>query len=222
MSFYTTNGEPLQWVETVKHLGNILKSNNSMKRDCLAKRAQLIGKIHSLLQEFHYAEPAVILRILNIHVTSFYGSSIWDLYSKEVVRVFSTWNVTVRNIFKLPWTTHRYFIEPVSNCSHPKTLLCTRLVKFLWSMQTSSKLCIRFLSGLVRNDMRTVMGRTVSRIAVDCKIGNKELITPADARKLCYFPPPSGEEWRIPLLLELLFANLGEILTMFRLDPIPE
>ena len=70
-------------------------------------------------------------------------------------------------------------------------------------MQACSKLCIRFLSGLVRNDMRTI-----SRIAVDCKIG-KELITPVDVRKLCYFPPPSGEEWRIPLLLELLEAREG-------------
>ena len=52
------------------------------------------------------------------------------------------------------------------------------------------------------------MGRTVSRIAADCKIG-KELITPADVRKLCYFQPPSGEEWRIPLLLELLDAREG-------------
>ena len=179
-----------------------------MKRDCLAKRAQLIGKIHSLLQEFHYAEPAVILKILNIHVTSFYGSNIWDLYSREVIRVFSTWNVTVRNVFKLPWTTHRYLIEPVSNCSHPKTLLCTRLVKFLGSLQASSKLCVRLLSSLVRNDMRTVMGKTVYRIADDCKV-SKELITPADTRKLCYFPPPSGEEWRIPLLLELLDAREG-------------
>ena len=31
------NGDPLPRVDTVKYLGNILESNNSMKRDCLAK-----------------------------------------------------------------------------------------------------------------------------------------------------------------------------------------
>ena len=90
------NGDPLPRVDTVKYLGNMLESNNSMKRDCLAKRAKLIGKIHSLLREFRYCEPAVILRILNIYVTSFYGSYLWDLYSKEVVRIFSTCNATVK------------------------------------------------------------------------------------------------------------------------------
>ena len=91
----------------------------SMRDDMLAKRGKLIGKIHALLQEFHYADPALLMQILCIHVTAFYGSSLWDLYSKEVIKIFSSWNVTVRNVFKLPRTTHRYFIEPVSGQTHP-------------------------------------------------------------------------------------------------------
>ena len=44
------NGDPLPWVTEIKHLGNILESNNSMKKDCLAKRGKFIGKVNSLLQ----------------------------------------------------------------------------------------------------------------------------------------------------------------------------
>ena len=47
------DGEPLPWVRKVKHLGNILESDNTMKLDCAVKRGQFIGKINSLLQEFH-------------------------------------------------------------------------------------------------------------------------------------------------------------------------
>ena len=32
------NGDPLPWVDEVKHLGNILEYNNTMRKDCLTKR----------------------------------------------------------------------------------------------------------------------------------------------------------------------------------------
>ena len=122
--------DPLCWVENVKHLANILQSDNSMRSDILAKRAKLIGKINSLIQEFRFVDSSVLLRILEIYVTSFYGSCLWDLYSPEVKKIYSSWNVTMRNVFSLPWTSHRYFIESVSDTRHPKTMLCSRLVKF--------------------------------------------------------------------------------------------
>ena len=99
------NGNPLPWVDRVKHLGNILESDNSMRADCLAKRGKFIGKVNSLLQEFSFVESSVMVRILAIYVTAFYGSTLWNLYSSEVTKLFSSWNVTMRKVFELPWTT---------------------------------------------------------------------------------------------------------------------
>ena len=203
------NGDPLPWVEKAKHLGNILQSDNSMKDDILAKRGKLIGKIHSIIQEFHYVDPSVLVKILNIHVTAFYGSSLWDLYSKEVIRIFSTWNVTMRHIFKLPRTTHRYFIEAVSGTPHPKTMLCTRLVKFLETVLTCSKGSVRYLASLVKDDHRTLMGRTISKISSDCNVARVSLVSNT-VRTMSYFTPPIGEEWRIPLVTELIDVRDGK------------
>ena len=75
-------------------------------------------------------------------------------------------------------------------------------------MQASSKLCVRYLSGLVRSDLRTLMGRTVNRIGIECNV-RRESVTPAEGRNVRYFPPPPEQEWRIPLLLELLDAREG-------------
>ena len=121
------NGDPLPWVMEVKHLGNILQSDNSMQKDCVTKRGKFIGKVNSFLQEFHYVAPKTFMELLNIYGTSFYGSCLWNLYSQDVDRIYKSWNVTVRNVFSLPWTTHRYFIESVSGCAHPKTFLSSRL-----------------------------------------------------------------------------------------------
>ena len=134
------NEDPLPWVNRVKHLGNFLQSDNSMRDDCLAKRGSFIGKVNSLLQEFSFVESEVMVKLLVIYVTAFYGSNLWNLYSTEVTRIFSSWNVTIRNIFSVPRTTHRYFIEVLSNSSHPKNMMCSRMVKF-WECLKTYKLC---------------------------------------------------------------------------------
>ena len=42
------NGDPLPWVTSVKHLGNILECSNTMKQDCSVKRGKFVGKINNL------------------------------------------------------------------------------------------------------------------------------------------------------------------------------
>ena len=49
----SSDGDPLPWVNQVKHLGNLLQSDNSMATDIAQKRGKYIGKANSLLQEFH-------------------------------------------------------------------------------------------------------------------------------------------------------------------------
>ena len=57
------NELPLPFVNDLKHLGNVLQSDNSMTIDCNKKRAILISKIHSLNQEFYFNNPDVILKL---------------------------------------------------------------------------------------------------------------------------------------------------------------
>ena len=55
-------GDALPWVSHVKHLSNLLQSDNSMSLsiDVLQKRGKYIGKLDYLLQEFHYAKPDIL------------------------------------------------------------------------------------------------------------------------------------------------------------------
>ena len=204
------NGDPLPWVSNVKHLGNILDHTNSMKVDCLAKRGKFIGKVNSILQEFHHVEPDVMVRLLNIYATSYYGSVLWDLYSPEVKKIYSSWNVTIRKVFKVPYTTHRYLITPLSCTNHPKTLLTCRMIKFMESLRTSSNGGVRYLASLVFDDRRTLVGRSVSKIARECNISRGSLNS-RNVKSLKYFEIPTENEWTVPILRELLGARDGQM-----------
>ena len=108
------NGDDLPCVEEVKHLGNLLEYNNSMKRDISVKRGKFIGKLNSLSQEFVFTSPDTFIQILNNYAVSFCGSGVWDIFSTVCDRLYKAWNVAVRHAWKVPNTTHRYLIECIS------------------------------------------------------------------------------------------------------------
>ena len=149
-------------------------------------------------------DSSVFVKLLNIYATSFYGSNLWDLNSTEVDRIYKSWNVTIRNVFNLSWTTHRYWIETISGCSHPKTFLSSRYVKFAKSLTSCRKSSVRYLSSLCQEDNRTLLGRTLGKIAAECGVNILALTPTIVNRLLRYFPIPDDEQWRVPLLMELL------------------
>ena len=142
---------------------------------------------------------------------AFFGSHLWDLYSQQVDKIYKFWNITIRNIFSLPWKSHRYWIEIVSNCLHPKTFLTSRFVTFVRSLMSCRKSEVRFLASLCAEDHRTVVGKTLSRIASETST-LATLLTPTVVKNsLRYFDCPLEETWRISLLQELLESRRNKL-----------
>ena len=102
------NGNPLPWVTQVKHLGHILDNENNLVNNTRDKRFKFIGKINSLAQEFYFAAPEVKVNLYNKYVSSFYGSNLWNLFCHETEKVYSAYNISIRQAFRVPFNTHRY------------------------------------------------------------------------------------------------------------------
>ena len=97
-----------------------------MTIDCNKKQDNFSSKIHSIDQEFYSNNPDAILKLYNIYCCSFYGSSIWDLSSQFVSKLYTAWNTALRILFNVPRDTHRYLIESVLQCLNEKTMLASR------------------------------------------------------------------------------------------------
>ena len=201
------HGDPLPWVSSVKHLGNTLQCNKTMQVDCSMKRGKFIGKLNSLSQEFHYVQPEIFVKILNIYSTSFYGSSLWDLSSKDVGKFFTSWNVAIRQCFGVPRQTHRYLIEEMSQSLHPQVMMYSRFACFYKSLISSEKFPIRFLARLKERDNRSLLCQNLSKIGNSCgeDYPSKNVVK----KKMKYFPIPEDQMWRIPLLRELVECKNG-------------
>ena len=112
------NGDQLPWVTQVKHLGHMLQTDNSMKIDIAQKRGAFIGKINSLMQEFHNVSSEIFLKLMNTYATSLYGSNTWDIFSPDCERLYNSYNVAIRIVLDVDRCTHRYMIEPLSGNLH--------------------------------------------------------------------------------------------------------
>ena len=87
-------------------------------------------------------------------------------------------------------------------------MLASRYIGFVKSLCSSPKYCMRVLASTSMNDMRTVMGRTVHMISVECS-SSKDSLTSATVKKsMKYFNVPDTEQWRVGVLSELLSETL--------------
>ena len=177
------------------------------------KRGAFIGKVNSLLQEFHFVSPEVFMKLLNTYATSVYGSNTWDILSSDCERLFKSFNVTVRNVYSMDRCTHRYLVEPITGSLHLKVMLASRYVTFFNSLVKSKKMPVRFLARLAQNDLRTVLGKTLSSLQTSCGLApdqTSKLTANLVKRKLQYSATPDTEAWRVDMCLELLKLRQGE------------
>ena len=100
------------------------------------KKGSFIAKNYELIQEFYFAHPISKLKMSLIYNCHFTGSPLWDLFSQEAIKLENSWNVFIRKIYDLPMTTHRYFIEPVSQQLHLKKLLIKSLFYQFWCLKS--------------------------------------------------------------------------------------
>jgi hypothetical protein len=204
------NGDLLPWVDSALHVGNTLERNNSFAKDIALKRGDFIGRIHSILQELHFANPLVKMRMFSIYTTSFYGSCLWNIFDGPCDRLYTAWNNAVRMAFDLPRDSHRYFIEEISECPHPQVMLAKRFVKFHETLQKTRKYGVRFLSELCAGNLVTTYGKNLWSIRSGCD----EVVTSRSLQKIFkYAPVPEQDKWRIEVAKDLIEVkwNISEI-----------
>ena len=177
------------------------------------KRGAFIGKVNSLLQEFYYAAPCVLVKLVSSYCCNIYGSNVWDLFSEDSQRLYKSYNVALRTIFNLPRKTHKYLLESLTDVPHLHVQLLSRYVTFAQSLLKNNSFEVRFLSRICFNDMRTILGRSMRKIAALCNQPNslEQLNANMVKKKIKYAEISPTEEWRIGVMDNMRMMINGEI-----------
>ena len=101
------NDLQIAWVNDVRHLGNYINKSLSDQLDCQQKVSTFIGSVNKLNANFRSLQHDVIARLFKSHCCSFYGSQAWRIDSPDYKRICISWNKSVGNILRIPYTILR-------------------------------------------------------------------------------------------------------------------
>ena len=190
--------KPLPWVDSHLHLGHTITKTENNSCDILQSRAEFISNIHALYQELGHTPPNVFLSLVQIYFSHFYGAVLWDLESTSALKLYSTWNVTIRNAYDLPFGTHRYILNELSNCPPLQVSFAKRFSKFCSQIKDCKREEILHLFNIQKYDNRSTFGKNYIKIM----LLNKDYGS--------VYRCPEGQEWRIPVIRELLDVQSGK------------
>ena len=205
-------GVPLPWVKAGKHLGNHLSNKcDGMKSDIRVKRAMFIDKNNDLNQEFNFCHPRTKVKMNLIYNFHFTGSPLWDLFSPEAAMIENTWNTAVRIMFDLPFNTHRFFIETISETKHLKTILLKRFLSFLQQIRSSPKTVTSQLLEFIKRDTRSTTGSNLRNLLLMTNKDDIDDITFDDVENMKYCEPGDQDKWKVDFTKEIISIKNNEL-----------
>ena len=143
-----------------------------------------------------------MISLVSIYFSSFYGSNLWDLYSDAANQVYASWNVFIRKTFDLPFATHRYILNELSNKTHIRILLLKRFVKFYNQLKCCQKTEVRHLFLKQRSDYLSIFGRNCINLCRELNVPSIEEVN-IDSIKMPQVML-QADSWRLVFLKELL------------------
>ena len=194
----------LPWVEGHMHLGHYLSSDADYIHDLLQKRAQLITKVHSLRQELGAQKPETLMTLVNIYLSAFYGSSLWDLFSVRAKTLFTTWNNTIRSMYDLPFGTHRFILQQLDTSRPLISRLAARFRRFYNQLADSKRPEVLHLIRLQQGDARSTFGRNCRHLGIPLSRPGAR-----DPFRELVHTPEAHDTWKVPMVKELLQCKAG-------------
>ena len=194
----------LPWVDNCIHLGNNLKNViDGCQEDMKIKSARYVSKNIELNQEFYFSHPETKIGINKIWNTHFTGRNLWNLFTEGAVKVKFCYNSSQKYMMYLPYATHRFLIEPLSNEKHIMFVLIERFISFMEIIEKSRKQAIKMLKSEASKDVRSTTGsnyRGFMMILCDMNVGS---VTIQSIRNLEYRPVSDNDQWKVILAKEL-------------------
>ena len=94
----------------------------------------------------------------------------WDLISEQFTKIESCYNKSIKIMADLPYATHRYLIEHITQTDHIRKIIIRRYLKFIQSLTKSKKPKIKCLLDVSTRSSKSITGRKIHRISLETGI----------------------------------------------------
>jgi hypothetical protein len=151
-------GQNLEWVDSVKYLGNWITYNLKETVEINKKMCAFYGNVNSLRTCFRNVGYKNISKLFNSYCCHFYGSQAWCLRDKEIKRLYTAWNKSVRHLCTLPYDTHTQYLPYIINTLYVKEQIYIRTANMILSMLNSGNASMSFLTSYNLYNQTSIIG----------------------------------------------------------------
>ena len=201
------DGKSLPWVQHAEHLGHTLHQTVNMDMDCTRARAKFIGKSLDVREQFHFAKPDQVLKMVQILCTDAYGSMLWDLGSNTADKYFKCWNTCVKLVYGVPRSTYTYLVEGyfAQSFATLRNQVLSRYPGFFRNLQSSPSKEVSMLVKMVSADPRSTTCCNLKYLREITNLDQAEQFSSLRIREsLPLKTVPVKETWRLGLIAELM------------------
>lgn len=114
-------------------------------------------------------------------------------------------------MLNVPRNTHKYFIEPLSECKHIQSVLIKRFLSFIEHLKNSPKIVASKLLKTIKHDTSSVTGSNLRNIMILSKKTSIEDLNPTDSDMIKYCSVEEENKWKIEVAKELLEVQSGNL-----------
>ena len=162
-----------------------------------------------LIQEFSFAHPVTKCQVNEIYNFHFTGSPLWNLFSREAEMLENSFNLSIKSMFDIPRESHRYFIEGLTQKPHLKATLIKRFLSFTNQIMESSKIALKNLFDIVKDDTQSVTGNNLRKTMLLLNKASIEDLKPNDTNEIEYRQIPETERWKLDMVKEITDIKFG-------------
>jgi len=122
----------------------------------------------------------------------------------------STIQKSFKVMFNVPYETHRYFYEALSQTQHAELLIKRRFLNFIRMISCSHKETPKRLLNIIMYDARSYTGANLRTLMLDYGVFYIEDLAIDKEQRL--YPVPDEDTWRVGMASEVLDALHGDAL----------
>ena len=159
------NGEKVKVVNSTIHLGHVIK-DNIFKSDSSKCIRDFNIQCNSFLADFKNSISSTRNYLFFRYCTSFYGSVFLPIYDKTMDDVYKAWRIAVRNVWRVPWTTHCDLLPHLAGVMPPELSFEKNAISFIKLLYKSENPVVKVVTGMGVHGYHSILGQNIKHLSL--------------------------------------------------------